>query len=188
MSRLERARGLPELHGEKVHGRHSVSAQGAHAGCEFVQSPGDPHGPGSSPSHDERVWSADSSGKSQPGDTTPSTVLVWIDGAWSGDSVSCKLPFAGAGRLKNHVIETPRVSRWETLDYRWKHDRNIDENSPTCRVVVNEAARYVKETAEQLTPVTAEVPDATDSLNNEFERVKESEEQFLEESATCSSS
>ena len=43
-----------------------------------------------------------------------------------------------------------------------------------------EIARYVKDTAEQVTPVTAEVPDATDSPNNEFKRVKESEEQFLD--------
>ena len=47
---------------------------------------------------------------------TPSTVLVWIDGAWSGDSVSCKLLFAG--RLKNHAIDEPRVSRWETSSCR----------------------------------------------------------------------
>ena len=44
---------------------------------------------------------------------------------------------------------------------------------------VNEAARYVKDTTEQVTLVTAEVPDATDSLNSEFERVKESEEQLF---------
>ena len=28
---------------------------------------------------------------------TPSTVLVWIDGAWSGETVSCKPLFDGAG-------------------------------------------------------------------------------------------
>ena len=44
---------------------------------------------------------------------------------------------------------------------------------------VNEVARCVKDTTEQVTPVTAEVPDATDSLNNEFERVRESGEQFF---------
>ena len=33
--------------------------------------------------------------------------------------------------------------------------------------------------AEQVISVTAEVPDATDSLNNEFERVKESGKQFF---------
>ena len=38
----------------------SVSAQEAHAGAELVQSPGgDLHGPGISPSHDERVPSPD---------------------------------------------------------------------------------------------------------------------------------
>ena len=42
---------------------------------------------------------------------TPSTVLVWIDGVWSGERLSCKLLFAGAGRLKNHAIDAPRVSR-----------------------------------------------------------------------------
>ena len=110
---------------------------------------------------------------------TPSTVLVWIDDAWSGESVSCKPLLAGAGRLKNHAIDAPRVSRWETSDCRWKQDRDVDENSETSRVAVNEAARCVKDTTEQVTPATAEVPDATDSLNNEFERVKESGEQFF---------
>ena len=47
---------------------------------------------------------------------TPSTVLVWIDGAWSGQPVSCKPSFVGAGRLKSHAIDAPRVSRWETSD------------------------------------------------------------------------
>ena len=46
-------------------------------------------------------------------------------------------------------------------------------------VAVNKAARDVKDTAEQVTPVTAVVPDATENLNIEFKRVKESEEQFL---------
>ena len=90
--------------------------------------------------------------------------------------MSCKPLFAGAGRLKNHAIDAPRVSRWETSDSRWKQDRDIDENSETCRVAVNEAARYVKDTAEQVMPVTAEVPDATENLDNEFKRVKESED------------
>ena len=77
--------------------------------------------------------------------------------------MSCKPLFAGAGRLKNHTIDAPRVSQWETLDDRWKHDRDIDESSETCKVPVNEVARDVKDTAEQVTPVTAEVPDATAS-------------------------
>ena len=50
-------------------------------------------------------------------------------------------------------------------------------------MAVNEAARYVKDTTEKVTPVAAEVPDATDSLNNEFERVKESGEGRLAEEA-----
>ena len=62
--------------------------------------------------------------------------------------MSCKPPFAGAGRLKYHAIETPRVSRRETLDHRWKQDSEIDENSETCRVAVNRATRDVKDTAE----------------------------------------
>ena len=103
---------------------------------------------------------------------TPSTVLVWIDGAWSGDSVSYKQLLAGTGRLKNHAMDAPRTSRWETSDCRWKQDRDVDENSGTCRVSVSEAARYVKDTTKQVIPVTDEVPDATDSLNIEFERVK----------------
>ena len=90
--------------------------------------------------------------------------------------MSCKPLFAGAGRLKNHAIDAPRVSRWGR---RWKQDRDVDENSGTCRVSVNEVARCVKDTTEQVTPATAEVPDATDSLNNEFERVRESGEQFF---------
>ena len=45
-------------------------------------------------------------------------------------------------------------------------------------MAVNEAARYAKDTTEQVTTVNAEVPDATDSLNNEFERVEESGKQF----------
>ena len=110
---------------------------------------------------------------------TPSTVLVWIDGARSGESVSWRLLFAGAGRLKNHPIDAPRVSRWETSDCRCNRDRDIDENSGTCRVSVNEAARRVKDTTEQVIPATAEAPDAADSLNIEFERVKESGEQFF---------
>ena len=62
---------------------------------------------------------------------TPSTVLVWIDGAWSGEPVSCKPLFASAGRPKNHAIDAPRVSRWETSDCRRKKDRDVDENSGT---------------------------------------------------------
>ena len=59
--RFERARGLTELlQGGTLHGRHTVSAQGAHAGGELVQSPGGYlHGPGSSPSYDEQVRFAD---------------------------------------------------------------------------------------------------------------------------------
>ena len=107
---------------------------------------------------------------------TLGTVLVWIDGVWSGDSVSYKQLFAGTGRLQNHAFDTPRVSRWETSDSRWEQDRDIDENSRTCRLSVNEAARYVKDTINQVIPVTADVPDAADSLNIEFERVKLTQE------------
>ena len=87
--------------------------------------------------------------------------------------MSCKPLFAGAGRLENHAIDAPRVSPWETSDCRWKQDHDVDENSETCRVAVDEAARCVKDTTEQVTPVTAEVPEAADSLNIEFERVKQ---------------
>ena len=52
--------------------------------------------------------------------------------------------FAGARTLKNHAIDAPRVSRWETSDCRWKQDRDIDENSETFRVTVNEAARRIR--------------------------------------------
>ena len=101
---------------------------------------------------------------------TPSTVLVWVDGAWSGEPVSCKPLFAGAGRLKNHAIDTSRISRWETSDCRWEQDRDCDDNSGTCRVSVSEAARSVKDTTKQVIPDTAKMPDVADSLNIEFER------------------
>ena len=55
----------------------------------------------------------------------------------------------------------------------------LTRNLRTCRVAVDEAARCVKDTTEQVTPVTAEVPDAAESLNIEFERVNESGEQFF---------
>ena len=43
---------------------------------------------------------------------------------------------------------------------------------------VSEGARYVKDSTEQMTPTSAEVPDATDILNHEFERVKSGEQFF----------
>ena len=161
MSRFERARGLPELQGGKLHGRHSVSAQGTHAGGELVQSRRR-----STWTRKQSPATMNKSGLQIDAEElsqdvrTPSTVLVWIDGAWSGDPVSCKplLPFSG--RLKNQAIDAPRVSRWETSDCRWKQDRDVDENSETCRVAVDEAARCVEDTTEEVTPVTAEVPDA----------------------------
>ena len=107
---------------------------------------------------------------------TPSTVFVWIHGVWSGDSVSYKQLFAGTGRLKNHAIDTPKISRWETSDCRWEQDRDVDENSWTCRGSVSEVAKYVKDTINQVIPVTAKVPDAADSLNIEFEHVKLTQE------------
>ena len=68
-------------------------------GGELVQSPRvDLHGPGRGPSHDEQIRSSEDM-------QTPNTVLVWIDGAWSGEPVSCKPLFAGGGRLKNHAID-----------------------------------------------------------------------------------
>ena len=111
MSRFERARGLPELQGGKcTHVTVSV-AQGAHAGGELVQSPGgDLHGPGSSPATINKSGLQIEAEKISQDLQTPSTVFVWIDGAWSGEPVSCKPLFAGAGRLKNHAIEAPRVS------------------------------------------------------------------------------
>ena len=62
---------------------------------------------------------------------TPSTVLVWTNGAWSGHAVSCKTISAVAVRLRNHAIGTPKVDLWETLDHRWKQDPKVDENSET---------------------------------------------------------
>ena len=90
--------------------------------------------------------------------------------------MSYKQLFGGTGRLKNHAIDTSRVSRWETLDCRWGQDRDTDQNSGTCRVSVSEAARYVKGTTKQVIPVTAEVPDVAGSFNIEFERVKLTQE------------
>ena len=107
---------------------------------------------------------------------TPCTVLVWIDGAWSGEPVSCKPLFAGGGRQKNHAIDAPRVSRCETSDCRWKQDHDIYENSEQSG---SQRGCKVREGYDRAgDPVNAEVPDATDSLNNEFERVEESGEQF----------
>ena len=59
-------------------------------------------------------------GELAPGMQTPSTVLVWIDGAWNGHAVSCKSMSAGAVQLRNHAIGTPKVDQWETLDHRCK--------------------------------------------------------------------
>ena len=177
MSRFERARGLPELQSRKLHGRHSVSARGAHAGGELVQSPGEIYVDQKAVPATMNKSSLQIEAETLSRDIqTPSTMLVWIDVVWSGDSVSYKQLFAGTGRMKNHAIDTPRASRWETSDSRWGQDRDNDENSWTCRVSVSEAARYVNDTINQVIPVTAEVPDAADSLNIEFERVKLTQE------------
>ena len=124
-----------------------------HAGGELVQSPGGyQHGPGKAvqATMKKSGLHIDAEELSQ-GVQTPCTELVWVDGAWSGDSVSYKQLFADAGRLMNHATDAPRVSRRETSECRWKH----------------------------VTAVTDEVPDATDSFHNEFERVNESGEQFF---------
>ena len=36
----------------------------------------------------------------------PDTVLVWTDGDWSGNAVTCKSTSAGAVQLGSHTIET----------------------------------------------------------------------------------
>ena len=97
-------------------------------------------------------------------DRRPSTVLGWIDGVWSRNSVSYKQLFAGTGRLKNHAINTSRRSRWETSDCRWEQDRRLGRVE--CQSV------RLRDTSKQVITVTDEVPNATDSLNIEFERVK----------------
>ena len=94
--------------------------------------------------------------------------------------MSCKPQFAGAGRLKNHAIDAPRVSRWETSDCRWKQDRDTDENSETCRVAVNERGCKIRQGYGRAGDTSnCRVPDATENLNDEFKRVMESEEQFF---------
>ena len=109
---------------------------------------------------------------------TPSTVLVWISGAWSGHAVSCESISAGAARPRNHTNDTPNVDRWETLDRRRKQDRKVDGNSETHRAAVNKAAGGAQNTGERATPVVEEVPDALDSLGKEVKYAKKSKEQF----------
>ena len=43
--------------------------------------------------------------------TEPNTVLVWTDGDWSGNAVTCKLISAGAIQLGSHTIETWSVNQ-----------------------------------------------------------------------------
>ena len=61
-----------------------------------------------------------------------------------------------------------------------KQDRDIDENSGTCRVSVSEAARYVKDTTEQVIPVAAEAPDADRQPQLCVRAREESGEQFFQ--------
>ena len=117
-------------------------------------------------------------GELAPGMQTPSTVLVWIDGAWNGHAVSCKSISAGAVRLRNHATGTPKVDQWETLDHRWKQDCKVDENSETHGAGGNKTAGSSNDTAEQAIPVIEEVPDAIDSLGKEVKYAKKSKEQF----------
>ena len=71
-----------------------------------------------SPSNDVQVWVCRFEAEKLSEDIqTTSTVLVWIDGVWSGDSVSYKQLCACTGRLENHAIDTPRVSRWEDVGF-----------------------------------------------------------------------
>ena len=41
----------------------------------------------------------------------PNTVLVWTDGDWSGNAVTCKSTSAGAVQLGSHTIETWSVNQ-----------------------------------------------------------------------------
>ena len=41
----------------------------------------------------------------------PNTVLVWTDGDWSGNAVTCKSTSAGAVQLASHTIETWSVNQ-----------------------------------------------------------------------------
>ena len=41
----------------------------------------------------------------------PNTVLVWTDGDWSGNAVTCKSTSAGTVQLGSHTIETWSVHR-----------------------------------------------------------------------------
>ena len=82
---------------------------------------------------------------------TPCTVLVWIDGARRGRTVSCKSLSAGAVRLRKHAIDTPILDRWETLDHCWKQDRRLGEKFQTHRASVNRDAGGAQDTAERAT-------------------------------------
>ena len=92
---------------------------------------------------------------------TPSTVLVWTNGAWSGHAVSCKTISASIEKSRDRDAESgPK----ETLDHRWKQD----ENPETHRAAVYMAAGGAKDT----------VPDTIDSLGKEVKYAKKSKEHF----------
>ena len=82
MSRFERARGLPELQGGKLHGRHNVGAQGAHASGELVQSQETHMDQEAVPATMNKSGPQIEAEKLNQYVQTPSTVLVWIDGDW----------------------------------------------------------------------------------------------------------
>ena len=93
---------------EKLHGRHSVSAQVVNS-CKaqeeiYVDQK-------AVPATVKKSGLQIEAEKLSQDVQTPSTVLVWIDGAWSGEPVSCKPLFAGAGRPNDHAIDTPRLSK-----------------------------------------------------------------------------
>ena len=78
MFRFKRARGLPELRGGKLHGRHSVSAQGAHARKAQEEIYVDQEAVPATMNKSGLQIEAEKFSQDMQ---TPSTVLVWIFGS-----------------------------------------------------------------------------------------------------------
>ena len=91
------------------------------------------------------------------GTQTSNTLLVWIDGAWSGRVALCKSISAGAVRLRVHATETSKVDRWETLDHRRKQDHRIGAYPET----------RAEDVAERAVQAVGEVPDTIDKYEKD---------------------
>ena len=85
----------------------------------------------------------------------PNTVLVWTDGGWNGNELTCKSTSAGTVQLVYYGIEAwsvvqqvvsfssdknesyatkkSKADRWETLDHRWNQIRRNGVSRDSCR-------------------------------------------------------